>query len=123
MLPLLIALTFVMLVYAGLWVARKYGAIPAYIGFAWLIPLTTLIYLKWEYNLGFPFSLINVPFVLAVTGISLLLSAICFPLLIHLNRGRLSVPKVIGLSVSALLHGSPFLLYVFTFISVLIWGK
>src|SRR5215213_8965384 len=124
MLPLLIFLTFVLLIFAGLWVARRYGPVPAYLSFAWLIPLTSFTWLRWgESELGFGESILNVPFLLAVLAASFMLGAICFPLLIAKNRGRLSILKVVGLSLGSLLHGSACLLYALIFAAVLIWGK
>ena len=123
MLPSLIGLTFLLLLCVGLWVARRYGPVRAYAGFAWLIPLASFIWLKWEFESGFGSSALNVPFVLTVVGVSFVLGVVCFPLLVYRNRGRLSALKVAGLLICALLHGFPFLLYVLIFASVLIWGK
>ena len=124
MLPPLIFLTFVLLICVGLWVARRYGAVPAYLGFAWLIPLASLTWLRWgESKLGFGESILNAPFLLTVLAASFILGVVCFPVLIAKNRGRLSILKVVGLSFSSLLHGSACLLYVLIFAAVLIWGK
>lgn len=124
LLPPLIVLTFVLLVCAGLWVARKYGAVPAYIGFSWVIPLASFIWLKWgEDELVFGTSALNIPFVTAILGISSLLFLICLPLLIGINRGHLSSLTTVGLIIGGLLHGFPFLLYISIYLSVLIYGK
>ena len=121
--PSLITLVFILFVCAGVWVARTYGAIPAYIGFAWLIPLASFVWLKWgEGELGFGTSNLNVPFVMGVIGISVLLF-FCFPLIIGMNRDHLSALTVVGLIISALLHGFAFLFYVLVYLSVLIFGK
>ncbi len=124
MLPPLIFLAFILVICAGLWVARRYGAITAYLGFAWLVPLTSLVWLKWgESRLGFGESVLNAPFLLTVLAASFTLGVVCLPLLIARNRGRLSPLKVVGLSLGSLLHGSACLLYVLIFAAVLIWGK
>jgi hypothetical protein len=119
----LIVLAFLLLLCAGLWVARRYGPIRAYVGFAWLIPLTSIIWFKWEFESGLGSSALNVPFVLTVIGVSFVLAVVCFPLLVYRDRGRLSPLRAAGLLTGALLHGFPFLLYVLVFASVLIWGK
>lgn len=123
MVPALITFTFALLVGVGLLTARRYGAIAAYIGFAWLIPLASFVWLKWgEGELGFGTSSFNLPFVLGVIGISALL-LICFPLLVGINRDNLSALTVVGLIISALLHGFAFLFYMLVYVSVLIFGK
>lgn len=123
MIPALIFLTFVLLLGSGFLIARKYGSIPAYIGFAWLIPVTSIIWLKGEGKLGFSESLLNLPFVLTVTAASFLLSVICFPIILLTNRESLSVLRVVGLSVGALLHAIPFLIYIFFYLFVIFFGK
>jgi hypothetical protein len=124
MLPSLITLLFLSLLGAGLWIARKKGALYAYISFVWLIPLASSMWLLWgEDQLGFGYSILNVPFVLGVISISFLLAIIGLPLLIYLNWNRLSGLQIAGLCGCALLHGFPFFLYILIWVSVLIWGK
>jgi hypothetical protein len=112
-----------LLLVSGILLARKYGLIPAYIGFAWLIPVTSVVWLKGEGVLGFGESLLNMPFVLTVIAASFVLSAICFPMILISNKASLSLIRVIGLSLGALLHGVPFLLYIFIYLFVIFFGK
>jgi hypothetical protein len=123
MLALFVCLGFVLLMCIGLWVARRYGPTAAYVGLAWLIPLMAIIWTKWENELGFGFSSVNVWFGTIIILASALLSVFCFPLLIDANKGRLTVLKVVGLFIAALLHGLPFLLVLIMYVSFLMWGK
>lgn len=92
MIPSLIFLTFVWLLWTGFLVARRYGPIPPYIGFAWLFPVTSLCWLA----AGIDQSLIRIPFALTVIAASFVLSVICFPMILHTNREPLSVLIVVG---------------------------
>ena len=123
MVPFLIVLTFFLLLCTGMLVARRYGAIPTYIGFAWVIPVASIVWLKGESQLGFSESLLNLPFVLVVLMVSFVLSAGCFPAILASNKESLSAGRVAGLSVAALLHGIPFLLCVMIYLFVIFFGK
>ncbi len=105
MASILFLITFILLVGLGLWYAFKYGAISAYIKFAWLIPLAGIYW--WNYELD----LFNEKFVLTLIGFSFVLSIICLPLLMITNWRNLSILKFLGLTISAFFHGIPFLVY------------
>jgi len=123
MIPALIFLTFVLLLGSGLLVSRRYGSIRAYIGFAWLIPVTSIIWLKGESVLGFGESLLNIPFVITAIAASFVLSVICFPAILITNKESLSVVRSVGLSLAALLYAVPLLLYLFIYVFVILFGK
>lgn len=117
-LPPIIFAGFVLLIGGGVLVAWNYGAVAAYIGFAWVIPLAGIIWLKDEDIFGF----LNLTYAITVIGVSLL-ALICFPFIVSMHWHDLTTVWRVGLIISALLHGFPLLLYLWVYVSVLIWGK
>jgi hypothetical protein len=105
MTSILFLIIFVLLICLGVWAAFKYGSIAAYIGFAWVIPLAGVYW--WNYELD----VLNERFITTLIGISFLLSVICLPLILFARWKNMSVPKFLGLIVSAFFHSVPFLMY------------
>jgi hypothetical protein len=122
-LPFLINFIFVMLLVAGWMVARKYGALTAYVAFVAVIPVTSAVWLLGQGRFGFfdaPFGLF---FALFVILVSFVIGIACLPLILYQNWRRLSALKVAGVVVCGLLHSSPFLLFAFILVSVLVGGN
>ena len=123
-LPALITSGLAVAVLAGVVVAWKYGTVLSYVLFVWVNPLASVLWLKWgEEQLGFQFSSLNTPFVTAVLLLGFVVGIVCFPVLLYLNWRKLSVVKKFGLALCAVAHSFPFSIYIFIWVSVLIWGK
>jgi hypothetical protein len=124
LLPFLITFAFVLLIVAGLFVARKYGKATAYLVFNWVIPLVSVVWWQWgEEQLGFGYSLLNPFFVFGIVFVSFAVGIVCLPPILYLNWRRLSALNLGALLFSGLLHASAFLLYVWISLSVFIHGK
>jgi hypothetical protein len=89
----------------------------------WVIPLVTVVWLKGEDRFAFGSSFISLYFVLFVILVSFVVGIVCLPLILYLNWRRLSVSKVAGVVVCGLLHSSPFFLFVFILVAMLVGGK
>jgi hypothetical protein len=111
-LPFLISFIFMMLLVAGWMVARKCGALTAYVAFVAVIPVTAVVWLLGQGR-----------FALFVILVSFVVGMVCLPLILYLNWRRLSPPKVAGVVVCGLLHSSPFFLFVFILVAALVGGK
>jgi hypothetical protein len=123
-LPAVITSGLVGVVLAAIVVAWKYGAVFSYVLFVWVTPSASVLWLKWgENQLGFQFSSLNIPFVMAVLLLGFVVGIVCFPVLLYLNWRRLSAIKKLGLGLCAVAHSFPFSLYLLIWVSVLIWGK
>jgi hypothetical protein len=122
-LPFLISFISLMLIVAGWMVARKYGALTAYVAFVWVIPVVSIVWLKWEDRLGFDGSFITLPFLLGVVLVSFLVGIVCLPLILYLNWRQLSVLKIAGLILCGLSHAFPSLLFAFIWVYVIFFGK
>jgi hypothetical protein len=122
-LPFLINFIFIMLLVAGWMVARKYGALTAYVTFVAVIPVTAVVWLLGQGRFGFFESPFGVFFALFVILVSFVVGMVCLPLILYLNWRRLSPPKVAGVVVCGLLHSSPFFLFVFILVAALVGGK
>lgn len=97
---------FVALSGAGVWVAWSCGAVAGYLGFAWVIPLSAVLWWNYEYEM-FGSSPLNTPFILTLVWGSFLLSVVCFPVLVVTLWGRMTVLTFLGLAAGALLNGIP----------------
>jgi len=121
-LPFLTAFIFLMLVVAGWFVARKYGALTAYVAFVWVIPLLSIFLLKWGEQLGFWYTSLSTPYALGFVFVSFVVGVVCLPLILYLNWRQLSALKIVGVVLCGLLHSFPFLLFVIV-VSVLVFGE
>ena len=121
-LPFLMAFIFLMLIVAGWVAARKYGGLTAYVAFVWVIPIVSVVWLRWGEQLGFWSTSLSLPFALGFVLVSFVVGVVCLSLILYLNWRQLSALKIAGLVLCGLLHSFPFFLFVLISVSVIL-GK
>jgi len=118
--PFLTAFIFLMLIVAGWVVARKYGALTAYVAFVWVIPFVSILLLKWGEQLGFWYTSLSTPYALGFVFVSFVVGIVCLAFILYLNWRRLSALKIAGLVLCGLLHSFPFFLFMLISVSVIL---
>jgi hypothetical protein len=107
---LLVFWTYVLLIGAGVWTAVERGPVTAYIAFAWLNPLTTALWFKFEYEL-FCGADINEYIIYLLLATGFLAGVVCLPVITVVAWGSVSPLVWAGILAASLMHSVPFLIY------------